>query len=404
MPPPRHLKLTLPRPPPSSGSSYTGSTSSSSTGALDCDVPIPSIEQVSADRTANWVVGSSGSRANSPESGPRLSGSPALSENSAPARESSESRGHSHSDSGSGSPRPLPSASPIRTASPSDGEREITREASEDSVWSTSAPPPPFRRSASGPSEPRELAPLPAPSRSGSRALYPASTGSKRTRDVEDVGAGERSPQRRCRSLSARLPSRRPSVSPAADAVDLPAPLMAPSAPGTRVLGSTRSGSKRSRDVEDVGAGERSSQRRRTASTDLPPPEPAVAPSDPDLVSVASDPAVDAAVTTDRAGAVVDLVDAPTLLPLALAVVEVINIVDIAPAVGPAAVAAVAVANPVPVPVPDRAEARARSRIDALFAKSRSLSRAERSAMYRSLESWLSREELLMDLLAGDHA
>ncbi|KFY45249.1 hypothetical protein V494_01044, partial [Pseudogymnoascus sp. VKM F-4513 (FW-928)] len=105
---------------------------------------------------------------------------------------------------------------------------------------------------------------------------------------------------------------------------------------------------------------------------------------------------------TDRAGAVVDLVAAPTLLPLALAVVEVVNIVDIAPAVGPAAVAAVTVANP--VPVPDRAEARARSRIDALFAKSRSLSRAERSAMYRSLESWLSREELLMDLLAGDQA
>ncbi|KFX98296.1 hypothetical protein V490_02370, partial [Pseudogymnoascus sp. VKM F-3557] len=126
MAPPRHLRLTLPRPSPSS---YTGSTSSSSSSPLpppvpDCDVPVPSVEHVdAADRTAAWIASIN-------------SGTPALSENPVPARASSVSRGRSLSDNGI--PRSSPSPTPIRTVSPSDGEREIKREASEDSIWSAS--------------------------------------------------------------------------------------------------------------------------------------------------------------------------------------------------------------------------------------------------------------------------
>ena len=102
--------------------------------------------------------------------------------------------------------------------------------------------------------------------------------------------------------------------------------------------------------------------------------EPVVAP---------SDSAVDAAATTDRAG-LVDLVAAPAQ-PVALAVVGVVNIVDIEPDVGPAAAVAVpvaAVANP--GPLPDRAEVRLQARLDALFAKNRGRPRAERPAMVSS--------------------
>lgn len=316
-PPPRHLTLTQRKPPPSF-SSYTGSEDDDSSAGSpqppdvpECDVPIPSIE-----RTADWVFHSGGNRANSradsPPPPPGDSGTPALSETSVPARASSVSRGRSLSDN-HGNSRSPPSASPILAASNFDGEPEIKREASEHSFWSAS------------PRPLGEPAPLPAPSRSGSRVLYPASAGSKRSRDAEDVGAGERSPQR-----------------------------------------------------------------RRTASTGLL--EPAVTPSDPELVVVApAEPAVDAAVTTDRAGSV--NVVAVTALPVILAVVAVVNIVDIEPAAGLADVAApvAAVANPVarpavvavanPGPLPDRAEVRLQARLDALLAQSRDLPRAQRSAM-----------------------
>jgi hypothetical protein len=186
MAPPRHLKLTLPRAPPSSYTASTSESSSSSASVLDCDVPVPSIEHVDAadriDRTANWVVQSSGSRAGSPTPPPRLSGSPAFTETSAPVRESSASRSPSLSDD-NGIPRPSPSASPIRAASNPDGEREIKREATGGSVWSASPQLPPARRSpVSGPAKP---APSQSPSVSGSGALYPASAGSKRSRVVE---------------------------------------------------------------------------------------------------------------------------------------------------------------------------------------------------------------------------
>ncbi|KFZ01639.1 hypothetical protein V501_09899 [Pseudogymnoascus sp. VKM F-4519 (FW-2642)] len=435
MAPPRHLKLTLPRAPPSTytGSSYTGS-SSSSASALDCDVPVPSIEHVDAadriDRTANWVVQSSGSRAGSPTPPPRLSGSPAFTETSAPGRESSASRSPSLSDDND-IPRPSPSASPIRAASNSDGEREIKREASGGGIWSASPRPLARRSSVSGPAKP---APSQSPSISGSGALYPASLGSKRSRDVEDDGAGERSSQRRRRSTS---PGFGPRLSPASLPGDTgkPAPSQSPPVSGSRVLGSTSSGCKRSRDVEDDGAGDRSPQRRRTGSTLAADPASAsgsrvLRPTSSGgrrsrivelpgrCIGNSSDccrafgreacrrpsgSAVDAAGTTDRAG-LVDFVAAPAQ-PVALVVVAPVNIVDIEPAVGPAAAVAVpvaAVANP--GPLPDRAEVRLRARIDALFASSRGRPRAQRSAMYRSLESLVSREERILDLQAWEHA
>ncbi|ELR01957.1 hypothetical protein GMDG_05130 [Pseudogymnoascus destructans 20631-21] len=390
MAPPPHLKLTLPRAPPSTytGSSYTGS-SSSSASVLDCDVPIPSIEHVdAADRTANWVVQSSGSRAGSPGNPPRLSGSPAFTETSAPDRESSASRSRSLSDD-HGSSRSSPSVVLISATSNPDGESEIKREAPGGSIWSASPRPPARRSSVSGRSEP---APSQSPSVSGSGVLYPSSSGSKRSRDAEDDGGGERSSQRRRRSTSPGLSSRRSSAASLPGDASNPAPSQSPSVSGSRTLGSTPSGCKRSRDVEDDGAGDRSPQRRRTGGflevvLATYPPEPVVTP---------SDSAVDAAGTTDPAG-LVDLVAAPAQ-PVALVVVDAVNIVDIEPVVGPAA----AVANP--GPLPDRAETRVQARLDALFAKSRGRPRAERSALHRSLESWLSREELLLDLQAGKHA
>lgn len=481
MAPPRHLKLTLPRKPPSSytGSSASSSSSSSSPSALECDIPVPSVEHVdSADHTEHWVVHSSGSRANSvadiPATPPGLWGTPNPSEISAPTRTPSASRGHSLSDDET--PRSLPSASPILAASPSGGEQEIKRAASEDDIWSASPRLPTRRSSVPVPGD--DPAPSQSPSVSGPRVLGSTSSGRKRTRDVEDDGAGDRSSQRR-RSVSPGHPSRRSSVSVSGDA---PAPSPSPSVSGPRALGSTSSGSKRTRDAEDDGAG-RSSQRRRTANSEPPPrqssasipskpatsssssssgpssshsasssgersrplegplrpglpynsimegmmevalagfrpPEPAAAPSVPEPVVDPSDPAVDAAVTTDRAGAV-DPVAAPAQ-PVALAVVAAVSIVDIAPAVGPAIAVAAAVANP--VPLPDRAEARLRARIDAVFARCRGQPRAERFDMVsssppppptpsrnlssllltltqqRSLDAWLSREEKLQDL------
>lgn len=466
-PPPRHLTLTQrkPLPPPSS---YTGSEeddsedgSSQSPDVPECDVPIPSIEHdPSVERTADWAVHSGGSRANShadsPTPSPSDSGTPALSEILVPARVSTVSRGRSLSDN-NGNTRPSPSASPILAGSCSDGEPEIKREASEHSFWSAS-PRPPVRQSSGSPSGLGEPAPLPTPSRSCSRVLYPASAGSKRSRDAEDVGAGERSSQRR-RSLSDILDPRRSSVAlyaepgapvpwPSSSASgprvlgstssgskrtrlveDIgtgdrssqrrrtasignpirrssaslpggPGPASLPSSPasGSRVAGSTRSSSKRSRSVEDVNAGGRSPQRRRTASTGLL--EPAVAPSDPEIVVVPAEPAVDAAVTTDRAGSV-DVVVAPAL-PVTLAVVAVVNIIDIEPAAGPADAAApvAAVANPVarpavvavvnPGPLPDRAEVRFQARLDVLFTQSRDLPRAQRSAMVSSFPTNLT--------------
>ena len=425
MAPPHHLKLTLPRAPPSSYTASTSASSSSSSSALDCDVLVPSIEHVDAvdriDRTENWVVQSSGSRAGSPTPPPRLSGSPAFTETSVPVRESSASRSLSLSDV----PRPSPSASPIRAASNPDGERGIKREAPRGGIWSASPRPLARRSSVSGPAKP---APSQSPSISGSGALYPASLGSKRSRDVEDDGAGERSSQRRRRSTS---PGFGPRPSPASLPGDTgkPAPSQPPSVSGSRVLGSTSSGCKRSRDVEDDGAGDRSPQRRWTGSILAADPASAsgsrvlrptssggrrsrivevarpsflevvlATPERPSFLDVVlatpvtavakpvvapSGSAVDAAGTTDRAG-LVDFVAAPAQ-PVALVVVAPVNIVDIEPAVGPAAAVAVpvpAVANP--GPLPDRAEVRLRARIDALFASSRGRPRAQRSAMVSS--------------------
>ncbi|OBT80603.1 hypothetical protein VF21_00449 [Pseudogymnoascus sp. 05NY08] len=380
MAPPRHLKLTLPRPPPSSYTASTSASSSSSSSALDCDVPVPSIEHVDAadriDRTANWVVQSSGSRAGSPTPPPRLSGSPAFTETSAPERESSASRSPSLSDD-IGIPRPSPSASPIRAASNSDGEREIKREPTEGSIWSASPRLPPARRSSvSGPCEP---APSQSPSVSGSGVLCPASKGSKRSRDAEDDGAGERSSQRRCRSTSPGFGSRLPSASLPGDTGN-PAPLLCPSAPGFRVLGSTSSGCKRSRDVEDVGAGDRSPQRRRTGSTLAADP-----------ASASGSRVLYPASPGSRRSRVVE-VARPSFLEVVLATPERPSFLDVvlatpvpAAAASPAAAVAVpvaAVANP--GPLPDRAEVRLQARLDALFAKSRGRPRAERSALVSS--------------------
>ncbi|KFZ08641.1 hypothetical protein V502_09244 [Pseudogymnoascus sp. VKM F-4520 (FW-2644)] len=466
MAPPRHLKLILPRKPPSSytdtdtDTSASPSPSPSSPSALECDIPVPSVEHVdSADRTEHWVFHSSGSRANSvadPPATPHLWGSPNPSEISAPTRTPSASRGHSLSDDET--TRSSPSASPILAASPSGGEQEIRRAASEDDIWSASPRLPTRRSSVSVPGD--DPAPSQSPPISGPRVLGSTSSGRKRTRDAEDDGA-DRSSQRR-RSVSPGHPSRRSSVSVSGDA---PAPSPSPLVSGPRVLGSTSSGSKRTRDAEDDGAG-RSSQRRRTANSEPPPrqssasipgkpatsssssssgscsshsasssgerarplegplrpglpynsimegmmevalagfrpPVPAAAPSAPEPVVDPSGPAVDAAVTADHVGAV-DPVAAPAQ-PVALAVVAAVNIVDIAPAVGPAiVVAAAAVANP--VPLPDRAEARLRARIDAVFARSRGHPRAERCDMQRSLEAWLSREEKLLDFQDRERA
>ncbi|KFY82214.1 hypothetical protein V500_10723 [Pseudogymnoascus sp. VKM F-4518 (FW-2643)] len=469
MAPPRHLKLTLPRKPPSSytdtdtDTDTSASLSPSSPSALECDIPVPSVEHVdSADRTEHWVFHSSGSRANSvadPPATPHLWGSPNPSEISAPTRTPSASRGHSLSDDET--TRSSPSASPILAASPSGGEQEIRRAASEDDIWIASPRLPTRRSSVSVPGDDPALSQ--SPPISGPRALGSTSSGRKRTRDAEDDGAGDTSSQRR-RSVSPGHPSRRSSVSVSGDA---PAPSPSPPVSGPRALGSTSSGSKRTRDAEDDGAG-RSSQRRRTANSGPPPrqssasipgnpatpssssssgscsshsasssgerarplegplrpglpynsimegmmevalagfrpPVPAAAPSVPEPVVDPSDPAVDAAVTADRAGAV-DLV-AAAAQPVALAVVAAVKIVDIAPAVGPATVAAAAaaaVANP--LPLPDRAEARLRARIDAVFARSRGHPRAERCDMQRSLEAWLSREEKLLDFQDRERA
>lgn len=472
MAPLRHLRLTLPRP---SLSSYTGSTSSSSSSplppVLDCDVPVPSVEHVdAANRTAAWIANIN-------------PGTPALSENPAPARASSVSRGRSLSDHGI--PRSSPSATPIRTVSPSDGERETKREASEDSIWSAS---PQLRARQLPVSAPGEPAPLSSPSAApGPRVLGSTRSGSKRSRDVEDVGAGERSSQRRRRSTS---PGSGPSSgrsSASRTGQGKPVPLPSASVSGRRVLGSNSSGSKRTRDTEDVGAGDRSPKSR--ARSGLSPgqssaaaiavaPLPSGSASGPrvlrsnssggkrtrvaehvgatlrpglphnsimeGMMEVAlgpfvpsmiggrkwrrnpadkggiedilvpygithaeylasldsavkkpvvdpSVPAIDAAVTTDRAGPV-DPALAAQPQSARLTVVDVVNIVDIAPAVGPAAavtpvaiVAVAAAANP--GPVPDRAETRVLARIDALFAKSRSLPRAERSRMVSPLLS-----------------
>ncbi|OBT59261.1 hypothetical protein VE04_00443 [Pseudogymnoascus sp. 24MN13] len=409
---------------------------SSTASALDCDVPVPSIEHVdAADRHrphGRRVAQSSGSRAGSPTPPPRLSGSPAFTETSAPVRESSASRSPSLSDDND-IPRPSPSASPVRAASNSDGQHDIEPEAPGGGIWSASPRPLARRSSVSGPAKPAP------PSISGSGALYPASLGSKRSRDVEDDGAGARSSQRRGRSTS---PGFGPRLSPASLPGDTgkPAPSQSPSVSGSRVLGSTSSGGKRSRDVEDDGAGDRSPQRRWTGSilaadpasasgsrvlrptssggrrsrivevarpsfleVVLATPVTAVAPSVAKPVVAPSGSAVDAAGTTDYAG-LVDFVAAPAQ-PVALVVVAPVKIVDLAPALGPAAAVAVpvaAVANP--GPLPDRAEVRLRARIDALFASGRGRPRAQRSAMYRSLESLVSRDERILDLQAWEHA
>ncbi|KAL5349976.1 hypothetical protein ACLOAV_005012 [Pseudogymnoascus australis] len=423
MAPPRHLKLTHPKKPLSSysGSSFSSSSSPAPAQAPapapapvpapasdpapdvpDCDNPLPTTEWVdSAERTEGWVWAGqpNGSPANSPADTaaipPRQSGAPAPAETSAPERSASAFR--SRSLSAHGSPRPLPSAATIpAAAAPSDGERGIERKAPGGSIWSASPRPPARRAPVSVPDD--APAPSQSSSASGPRVLISISSGSKRSRDTGDDGAGGRSSQRRRRSFNPGRYSRRPSASVLGDE---PASSPSPPVSGPRALGSTSSGSKRTRDVEDDGAGETSPQRRRTASAELQPPRPSAsasasaAPPDPEPVVEPPTPAVDAAVITDRVGSA-DLVADPAQ-PVALSVVAAVNIVDIEPADGPAVAVEAAVAVN-PAPLPDRAESRLQARIDALFARNRGRMRADRSTMHRSLESWLSQQELIMDL------
>ncbi|KFY99329.1 hypothetical protein V498_00844 [Pseudogymnoascus sp. VKM F-4517 (FW-2822)] len=413
MAPPRHLKLTHPKKSLSSysGSSFSSSSSSSPAPAQapapapapvpapasdpapdvpDCDNPLPTTEWVdSAERTEGWVWAGqpNGSRANSPvdtaATPPRQSGTPAPAETSAPKRSASAFR--SRSLSAHGSPRPLPSAATIpAAAAPSDGERGIERKAPGGSIWSASPRPPARRAPVSVPDD------APAPSQSfsasGPRVLISISSGSKRSRDTGDDGAGERSSQRRRRSASHGRDSRRPSASVLGDE---PASSPSPPVSGPRALGSTSSGSKRTRDVEDDGAGETSPQRRRTASAELQLRRSSASGSGSGSSRSTSGgersrpaPAVDAAVLTDRVGSA-DLVAAPAQ-PVALSVVAAVNIVDIEPADGPAVAVEAAVEAAVavnPVPLPDRAESRLQARIDALFARNRGRMRADRSTM-----------------------
>ena len=83
----------------------------------------------------------------------------------------------------------------------------------------------------------------------------------------------------------------------------------------------------------------------------------------------------DGAAAVDPPVAISPVVAVPTL-PAGLAVVGPVNIVDIVPVV---------VASVLPVPVVDRAQVRIQSRLDALFAQSQDLPRAERAAMVSSL-------------------